>query len=174
DAELLDGGGPQIRPFADGHQGHESAIGAAGDADFLRVHIACGHHEVRARHFVLQVAAAQVLDVGVLEVHSVAGGAADVGGDHQVAAGNQGDHAAAERIERLARGTAMRQHDAGTGGVALEVVGHPEEGADHSSVKALVMHQVRRGNLGGLQTADGGKAELAGALRPNVIYPEIG
>ena len=77
------------------------------------IDVAGGGEELRGVDLVLQIAAAEVLVIHVLEGHAVAGRAADVRRDDGVAARDERDHVAAETCRRLAGRTAVRQDDAG-------------------------------------------------------------
>ena len=73
----------QSRALADGHQRHEAAVGAAGDADLLRVDIAGRLHELAPRRPRPADLRRPGPDSWLLEVRAVAGRSAHVGRDHR-------------------------------------------------------------------------------------------
>ena len=148
DSVLVDCSGPDVRRFADGHQGHEAAVGAAPDADLLRVDEAGRFEEVDACNLVLQVRAAEVFVVGLLELHAVAGRSAHVGRDDDEAARGEEHGAAVEVVQRLAGGPAVRHDDGRCSSVALKVERYPDEGRDEAAIEALIGDELRSGQSG--------------------------
>src|ERR1022692_145785 len=131
-------GRPHIGLFADGHHGHVAAIRSANDTDLLFVDVSGGHQKLRGVDFVLQVSAAQVLVVRLLESHPVTRRTADIRRDRNVAARGESFGRAAEGIERLSGRSTVRQHDPWAGAIALEVERHPKKCADDPAVERPV------------------------------------
>src|SRR5215472_2628473 len=108
-SEEFNRGGPDVRGPADGDHGHVSAVRAAGNADLLEVHVPRGGKEARRMHFVLKIAAAQVLIVRLLKLHSIACGPANIWGNADVSARSQRGCRLVEAVYSLAGRAAVRQ-----------------------------------------------------------------
>src|SRR6266851_618784 len=158
DAVELDGSGPHIGRFADAHESHETAIGAASNADFFRIDVAGSFEKFCREHFILKIAAAEILEVGFLKIDAVAGGAADIGFNADIPAGDECGYAWAPIVGRLSSGAAVRQNQRRIGLIAFEVEGNPKQRADGFSVERFVADDVRRGARRGTQAGDGGKS----------------
>src|SRR5581483_2144745 len=174
DPEQLHGRGPHVGGLANSHQCHESAIGAASNADLLRIHVAGGLQELCRVDDVLQVASAEVLKVGLLEGDAVPGGAAKIGRDDDIAAAGQRLRRAIKRIQRLTGGTSVRDHHTRVASVALQVEWYPQECTDHLAVEALVVHKLRGRHTLRVEAGDGGKCQLSRLIAYHVIHPEVG
>ena len=128
----------------EGHRGHghDAAVAGAGDRDPVGVHVGQGLQVVDARQHVLQVAVPPAFVVQVLELEAVAGAAADVGHEHDVAAlGEEVDLlVAAELVVELGRGAAVDPHHAGEALARGRVRGPVQVGLDRETVGARVAH----------------------------------
>ena len=140
DAKKFDCRRPHVGRSTDGDHSHVSAIGAAGNADLRRIDIAGGGKEMRGVDFILQIAAAEIFVIRPLKFHSVAGRAANIGRNANVAARRESGSGLVETVYRLPRGTAVRKQDPGVGSFTFEIERHPEKRADRLSVKCLVVH----------------------------------
>ena len=144
DAEEFDGSGPDVGSFADGHEGHESAVGTAGDADLFWVDVAGGFKKFDGVNLILKIAAAEVFVIRFLEIDAVSGGSADIGSDADVPARNESSDARAPVIGGLPGGSAVRKDQSGIGLIAFEVERNPEQRADRFAVERFVADDVRR------------------------------
>src|SRR5258708_776263 len=149
------------------------AIGTASDADFFRIDVAGSFEKFCREHFILKIAATKIFEVGFLKIDAVAGGAADIGFNADIPAGNEGSNARAPIGGRLSGGAAVRQNQRGMGLIAFEVEGDPEERADGFAVEGFVADDVRRSTRRGTQTGDGGKRKLRRIAGSQVVHPQI-
>src|SRR6185503_5927145 len=104
---------------ANRHQGHEAAVGTAGDTDAVRVDVAGRDEKLLGRDLVLEIGAAQILEVGDLEGFAVAARAARIGLDDDVAARGQRRRGWTELVDRLARRSAVCDEHSRVASVAL-------------------------------------------------------
>jgi hypothetical protein len=109
---------------------------------------------------ILLVAAAQILVIGFLESAAIAGGASDIPGDTDKTARGKCRRSGIETVEHLFAGPAMRQHNARRLAVARKVERHPEKCADHCSVVALVMDDLRFRQPGGIDAGEAKPRQL--------------
>ena len=172
-SEQLDARRPHARRFAHRHQRHVAAIRPAGDADSFRIDVARGAEELRSVHLILQIAAAEVLEVHLLEGEAIAGRSADIRCDHGVSARDEGDDIAAERVDGLSGRSTVRQDDSGIPAVALQIERHPQQRADRGAVEALVVDDLRRRQRRGVEAGDRRVRQLRGAVRSQIVNPEI-
>src|SRR5438128_11661588 len=103
DAVQLHCSRPDVRRFADRHEGHEPPIRAARDPDLLRSDKAAGLQEFGSINLILQVTPTQILIVGSLKVDSISGRPADIGRDTDITTGYQCRHARTPIVLNLSR-----------------------------------------------------------------------
>jgi len=135
--------------------------------------VAGSHQELRRIDFILQVAAAQVFVISLLELHAVTRRAANIRSDANVAARGESLRRTVEGIKRLAGGSAVRQHHARIGSIALQVERRPQKRADGLAVESPVMDQLRGRKLRGVESGERGKGELPGLAGLNIIDPKV-
>src|SRR6185437_1810032 len=123
--------------------------------------------------FILQIAAAEVLGVRLLERYAVARGPADVRRDADVTTRGEGGRCAAKGVHCLAGGAAVRKHDPWIAPVAFQVERHPQKCADDLVVEAAIVNKLRFGKAIWIQTGDGRKRELLRGPRRNTVNPNI-
>ena len=110
---------------------------------------------------VVQVAAAVVAVVGVHELFAVAGRAAKVRGDNEIALINHVLDDAIERVDELAGRAAVDVDDGGELAVARDVVGDVGEGGDGPlAVAAGEVDEVRLDHVGAANPAKKRVGEL--------------
>ncbi len=68
----------------------------------------------------------------------------------------------------------MWKNDRGVGAIAVQIVGHPDDRADDFTVKAPVVHKLRRRNPIRIEAGECGIRELPGRIASDVIDPQIG
>jgi hypothetical protein len=95
------GRGPDLRSFANRQKRHVSAVRLSGDADLARIGIPARHQKLRGVDLILQIASAEVLDVGFLESDPVPRRTAHVERDADEAAGSQCCGKRVETVHRL-------------------------------------------------------------------------
>src|SRR5207244_11482591 len=121
---------PLIWGLVHGHHAHVAAVTAAHDDDLFGIDIARLLDPVRGGQYVLQITAAHVEQVGVLKFFSIAGGAAIIGGDHDIALVGHVLHETVEGVHGLRRGPAVNQNDGGMLAVARQVIRYVNERRD--------------------------------------------
>src|SRR5215471_12629460 len=116
------------------HQRHEAAVRTTIDAEFARGHVAGIEEELKAVQLVLEVASTQVLEIRLLKVESVPGGAARIRHENDITARYQCLHIGPicyrfPGVSGLPRRPAMRKDNGRVAAVAFQVEWHPQHGA---------------------------------------------
>ena len=138
DAVHLHTRSPDVRGPADRHKRHESTVGTARVPDLIGIHVTGRFQELGRVNLILQIAAAEVLVVGLLKLHTIAGRTAHVGLDADVSPGYEGSHPRTPVIPGLPRRPAVRQDQRGVRAVAFQVEGNPQQRADRFSIEGFV------------------------------------
>ena len=122
---FLDTRSPYIGSFPQRHQCHIAAVRPARNAYFLAIHIAGCQQKLGRVHLILQIAAAKILVVCLLEIDAKTSGTAHVGRNANKTARGKRRCRRIECIACLIGGAAMRNHHRWIRAVAFQVKRHP-------------------------------------------------